>query len=267
MPIDNDVYDRLGGSWWDQDSPLCLLHGSVTPGRFAYFLDVLARRQGTALDGLRVLDIGCGGGFLAEEFAAVGCEVTGIDPSPVSIGAARSHAAAAGLRIGYLIASGEQLPVPDAVFDVACCCDVLEHVSDVDRVISQTARVLKPGGLYLFDTINRTVRSKLLAIRLLQQWRLTRLVDAQFHDWDMFIRPAELGTALARHGLTVAEITGLGPRAGLPAVLASYAAARRGRISYGEFSRRLDVGQIAGTSVSYMGYAAKADAVTPASGR
>lgn len=262
MPIDNDVYERLGGSWWDENSPLCLLHGSVTSGRFAYFLGVLGRQRGSPLSGARALDIGCGGGFLAEEFAAMGCEVTGIDPSPVSIGTARAHAAAAGLRIDYRVGAGEHLPVPDSAFDLAYCCDVLEHVCDVDRVASETARVLKPGGLFLFDTINRTVRSKLLAIKLVQHWRLTRLVDAAVHDWDMFIRPAELAGVLARHGLTTGEITGLGPRARLPAVLAGYAAARRGRISYGEFSRRLDVGRVAGTAVSYMGFATKAAAVT-----
>jgi 2-polyprenyl-6-hydroxyphenyl methylase/3-demethylubiquinone-9 3-methyltransferase len=94
--VDNGVYDRLGDSWWDESSPLSLLHGSVTPGRFAYFRAVLARRFGAGVAGLRVLDIGCGGGFLAEEFAALGCRVTGIDPSPVSIGAAR-------LRRGLLL--------------------------------------------------------------------------------------------------------------------------------------------------------------------
>ena len=167
MPLDNDVYERLGGSWWDETSPLNLLHGSFTPGRLAYFRDVLARQAGAGqagLAGLRVLDIGCGGGFLAEEFAALGCQVTGIDPSAVSIAAARAHAAGRGLTIDYRVGPGENLPVPDAEFDVAYCSDVLEHVSDLDRVIEETARVLKPGGLYLFDTINRTLPSKLVMI-------------------------------------------------------------------------------------------------------
>ena len=256
MPIDNDVYDRLGGSWWDESSPLYLLHG-ITPGRFAYFREVLARQRATTAGGLRALDIGCGGGFLAEEFAALGCQVTGIDPSQPSIEAARSHTADRGLHIDYLIGPGEQLPVPDSAFDLAHCCDVLEHVSDVDRVISETARVLKPGGLYLFDTINRTAKSKLIAVKLMQEWPLTRVVDAAVHDWDMFIKPAELGGLLARHGLKTGEITGLGPRASLPGVIRGFIAARRGRITYGEFSRRLDIGQVASTAVSYMGFAVK----------
>jgi 2-polyprenyl-6-hydroxyphenyl methylase / 3-demethylubiquinone-9 3-methyltransferase len=258
MPIDNDVYERLGGSWWDESSPLCLLHGSMTPGRFAYFRDVLARQSSHRAGGLLALDIGCGGGFLAEEFTAVGCQVTGIDPSAASIGAARAHAAVRGLRIDYRVGTGEHLPVPDSAFDLAYCCDVLEHVSDVDRVISETARVLKPGGLYLFDTINRTARSKLVTIKLMQEWPLTRLVDTALHDWDMFIKPGELAGVLERHGLKLGEITGLGPRARLPAVLAGLVAARRGRITYGEFSMRLDLGRVTSTAISYMGFASKA---------
>jgi 2-polyprenyl-6-hydroxyphenyl methylase/3-demethylubiquinone-9 3-methyltransferase len=255
--VDNGVYDRLGGSWWDETSPLNVLHGSVTPGRFAYFRDVLSRQFGTALSGLRVLDVGCGGGFLAEEFATLGCRVTGVDPSSASIDAARAHAARRGLRIDYRVAAGEELPAPDAGFGLVCCCDVLEHVSDVDRVISETARVLESGGLYLFDTINRTRASKLFAIKAAQQWRLTRLTDVAFHAWDMFITPAELAAILERHGLAVGETTGLGARATPLAVLRSLASARLGRITYGELSRRLNVGQVSSTAISYMGYATK----------
>jgi 2-polyprenyl-6-hydroxyphenyl methylase / 3-demethylubiquinone-9 3-methyltransferase len=257
MPVDNDVYDRLGGSWWDESSPLSLLHG-ITPGRFGYFRDVLRRQVGTRVGGLRALDIGCGGGFLAEEFAVLGCQVAAVDPSPVSIGAARDHAAARGLDIDYRVGAGERLPFQDSAFDLASCCDVLEHVSDLDRVVSETARVLKPGGLYLFDTINRTLTSKLLVIKAMQQWPLTRVTDAAIHDWDMFIKPAELAVVLRRHGLETGELVGLGPHAKLPAVLRSLIAARRGRITYGEFSRRLAVGQVRSTAVSYMGFATKA---------
>src|ERR1700722_15960053 len=114
--VENGVYDRLGESWGDETSPLSLLHGSVTPGRFAYFRAVLARRFGAGAAGLRVLDIGCGGGFLAEEFAARGCRGTGVEPSPASVGAARAHAAGQGLSIDYRVGAGEELPLPDAAF-------------------------------------------------------------------------------------------------------------------------------------------------------
>ena len=255
--VDNGVYDRLGGSWWDEACLLNLLHGSVTPGRIGYFLDVLGRRPGDGVAGLRVLDVGCGGGFLAEEFAARGCRVTGVDPSPASIGTARAHAAGRGLSVDYQVGAGEELPFPGDAFDVACCCDVLEHVADVDRVIGETARVLKPGGLYLFDTINRTLASKVLAVKAVQEWRLTRLTAVAIHAWDMFITPAELAAILRRHGLALGEVTGLGARARPLAVLRAYAGARRGRITYGELSRRLDVGRVASTAVSYMGFAVR----------
>jgi 2-polyprenyl-6-hydroxyphenyl methylase / 3-demethylubiquinone-9 3-methyltransferase len=256
MGIDNQIYNRLGDGWWDETNPLNTLNGSFTPGRFAYFRDVL-RRTGRDPVGLRAVDIGCGGGFLAEEFARLGCQVIGLDPSEVSIRTARRHAEPSGLRIGYAVAAGEQLPLADGSADLAYCCDVLEHVSDLDRVVEETARVLKPGGLYLFDTINRTRVARLLFIKLLQDWRLTRVVDTQPHTWAMFITPAELEESLHRHGLRLGELTGLGPRANKAKLLWNFTRARRGRMSFGELSRRMDVGQVKSTAVSYMGYAIK----------
>lgn len=256
MEIDNEVYNRLGETWWDENNPLNMLHGSMTPGRFSYFRDALAQ-LGRDPDGLLALDIGCGGGFLAEEFARLGCQVVGIDPSPVSIETARRHAAETGLDIEYQLGSGEQLPVEDASFDLAYCCDVLEHVSDLDRVIAETARVLKPGGVYLFDTINRTLASKFLAIKVMQEWRVTRIIDTPLHVWDMFIKPAELTAVLRKHGLHLGEIVGLGPRTAKPKALLGFVSAKQGRISYGELSRRLNAGRIKNANMSYMGFATR----------
>jgi 2-polyprenyl-6-hydroxyphenyl methylase/3-demethylubiquinone-9 3-methyltransferase len=256
MGIDNQIYNRLGEGWWDETNPLNTLNGSFTPGRIAYFRDVLRRTERDPA-GLRAVDIGCGGGFLAEEFAQLGCQVIGLDPSEVSIRTARRHAESSGLRIGYAVAAGEQLPLADGSVDLAYCCDVLEHVSDLDRVIEETARLLKPGGIYLFDTINRTQVARLLFIKLLQDWRLTRVVDTQPHTWVMFITPAELGESLHRNGLRLGELTGLGPRANKAMLLWNFTRARRSRMSFGELSRRMDVGQVKSTAVSYMGYAVK----------
>ncbi len=257
MGIDNQIYNRIGDSWWDEANPLNMLHGSFTPGRFAYFRAVLDR-IGLDPAGLRALDIGCGGGFLAEEFARLGCRVVGIDPSPVSIRTARQHAEASALEIEYAVAAGERLPLESESFDLAYCCDVLEHVSDLDLVIKETARILRPGGLYLFDTINRTTASKVLAIKVMQDWRLTRIVDTQLHSWEMFIKPTELEEILRRRALRLGEITGLGPRSNKAALLWNFFQARRGRISFGQLSRLMDVGQIRNTAVSYLGYAIKA---------
>jgi 2-polyprenyl-6-hydroxyphenyl methylase/3-demethylubiquinone-9 3-methyltransferase len=116
-------------------------------------------------------------------------------------------------------------------------------MSDLDRVIAETARVLRPGGLYLFDTTNRTAASKVLAIKMMQEWRLTRIVDTELHSWDMFIKPREFCSCLGRRGMRLNEVTGLGPRSSMVSVLWSFAQARRGRISFGELSRRMDAGR------------------------
>jgi 2-polyprenyl-6-hydroxyphenyl methylase/3-demethylubiquinone-9 3-methyltransferase len=185
---------------------------------------------------------------LAEEFARLGCQVVGVDPSAISIETARRHATATGLPIDYRVGSGEDLPVADGEFDLAYCCDVLEHVSDLDAVLSETSRALKSAGTFLFDTINRTLGSKLLVIKVMQEWRLTRIIDTAIHDWDMFIKPAELDRALDRAGLRLEEVIGLGPRTSKPRVLVNFVKANRGSISYGELSRRLEAGQVKNTT-------------------
>jgi 2-polyprenyl-6-hydroxyphenyl methylase/3-demethylubiquinone-9 3-methyltransferase len=255
MPIDNDVYNREGEGWWEEDNPLNILHGSITPGRFAYFREVLMGQLGPGLRDIRALDIGCGGGFLAEEFSRLGLQVVGVDPSAVSIETARRHAAANGLDIDYRVGFGERLPVEEDEFDLAYCCDVLEHVADLDAVISETARALKPRGIFMFDTINQTLASKLLVIKVMQEWRLTRFIDTAIHDWAMFIKPEELVATFERHGLHIGEIVGLGPRSSKPLVLLNFVRANRGRITYGELSRRLDAGQVKNSRISYMGFA------------
>lgn len=258
MPIDNDIYNQIGETWWEENNPLNMLHGSMTPGRLDYFLGVVTKKLGSDFSGLRALDIGSGGGFLAEEYAKKGFDVVGVDPSAISIKTARAHAQASGLAIDYRAGSGEHLPVDDAEFDLAYCCDVLEHVSDLDATIAETARALKPGGLYLFDTVNRTLASKLLMIKLFQEWPMTRLVDTNLHEFSMFIKPEELTATLARHGLRVGEIVGLGPKSPSPMLLIDMIRARQKKISYGELSRRFDFGEVKSTAVSFMGYATKA---------
>jgi 2-polyprenyl-6-hydroxyphenyl methylase / 3-demethylubiquinone-9 3-methyltransferase len=257
MPIDNEVYDREGAGWWEEDNPLNILHGSMTPGRLGYFRKVLTDQLRLDLAGLHALDVGCGGGFLAEEFAQLGLHVVGVDPSQVSIETARRHATGAGLDIDYRVGTGEHLPVSDGEFDLAYSCDVLEHVSDLQRVISELSRSLKPQGVFLFDTINRTRTSRLLAIKVMQEWRLTRIIDAPIHDWDMFIKPTELEDALGSSGLRVHDVVGLGPRANPATLLLDFTRAKRGRITYGEMSRRLKIGQTKNVRVSYMGFATK----------
>ena len=117
--------------------------------------------------------------------------------------------------------------------------------------------MLRPGGLYLFDTNNRTRRSRLIAIRMMQEWRVTRIIDTSIHEWSMFITPDELAATLERHGLRLGEVTGLAPRARPTAIVRALRAARRGRIGYGELSRRLDFGRVDSLALSYMGFAVR----------
>jgi 2-polyprenyl-6-hydroxyphenyl methylase/3-demethylubiquinone-9 3-methyltransferase len=256
MPVDNLLYDRLAASWWNERGFLHAL-AALNPARFGYMRRVLTEELHLTPRGLQVLDVGCGGGLLAEEFARLGCAVTGVDPSRESLTAARAHAAAHGLAIDYRSGSGEALPFVADRFDVVYCCDVLEHVNDLGQVIAETARVLKPGGVYLYDTINRTRRSRLLVIKLLQEWRWTALMPPRLHDWNMFIRPAELGRLLEQHGLQPGGLTGLKPRANPLRLVRALRQGKRGLITYAEAVERMDLGESSDTSISYIGYARK----------
>ena len=210
MPADNAIYNQPGDIWWDERQPLHAIRTSLNPARMQYFAAVFSA-GGFDPAGKVIIDVGCGGGLMAEEIARIGAAVIGIDPSPGSIATARAHAAASGLAIDYRVGSGEHLPADDGCADAVYCVDVLEHVADLDAVIRETARVLKSGGLYLFDTINRTRLSKLVMIKLSQEWAATAWMPPRLHDWDQFITPAELGAALARHGLTQHDLTGMAP--------------------------------------------------------
>ena len=257
MPVDNQLYDRLAGTWWNDDSVLSLLRTSINPARFGYMRRMLVEELGVEPAGRATLDIGSGGGLLAEEFARLGCRVTGIDPSAESVATAREHAAVEGLAIDYTVGAGEQLPFEDGSFDIAYCCDVLEHVDDLDRVLAETSRVLKPGGVYLYDTINRTRRSRLVVINLMQEWRSTALMEPNLHDWDMFIKPRELEEAMARAGLQGRDRVGLGPARNPVALIMDMRRRARGDMTYGEFGARNKFRESRDQSLLYAGYAVK----------
>ena len=257
MPVDNRLYDRLADTWWNDDSALSLLRTSLNPARFGYMRRVLADEVRIDPRGRTALDVGSGGGLLAEEFARLGFRVTGIDPSGESVAAAGAHAVDQGLEIGYVVGAGEELPFADASFDIAYCCDVLEHVDDLDRVLAETARVLKPGGVYLYDTINRTRRSRLVVIKLMQEWRSTALMEPNLHDWDMFIRPDELEAAMARAGLEPRDTVGLGPARNPVAMVLDMRRRARGDMTFGEFGARNRFRETRDKSMLYAGYALK----------
>jgi 2-polyprenyl-6-hydroxyphenyl methylase/3-demethylubiquinone-9 3-methyltransferase len=257
--IDNTIYDRVSSTWWDEDGFMALLRTSVNPPRFAYFREVLTERLQLDPQGLRVLDVGCGGGLLSEAFAALGCDVTGVDRSVPTLAAARSHAERSGLDIRYLEGSAETLPFEPGTFDVVCCCDVLEHVDDAGTVVREIARVLKPGGVFLFDTINRTLRSRLVAIKLAQDWRLTRLIPRNVHVWEKFIRPGELARMLDHHGMPRYELVGLSPAMNPFSAAGALIRNKLGRMSFSELGSKLKLRQSSDLSISYMGYALRSE--------
>jgi 2-polyprenyl-6-hydroxyphenyl methylase/3-demethylubiquinone-9 3-methyltransferase len=247
----------MAHAWWDDSvGVFSSLRFFVNPVRFAYFRRILATEA--SRQALRsALDVGCGGGILSEDVARLGLAVTGVDPSAETIAAARRHAVTSGLAIDYRVASGEALPFGDAAFEVVLCCDVLEHVDAVGPVLAEIARVLRPGGLLFFDTINRTFVAKLAVIKLMQEWPSTAFVPRDVHHYRKFIKPGELRAALSRVGLVQRGIRGMMPAAGLLACLRAYRAQARGEIDFRQLGERLRFGESRHTEVSYMGWAVK----------
>jgi 2-polyprenyl-6-hydroxyphenyl methylase / 3-demethylubiquinone-9 3-methyltransferase len=256
MPVDNAIYTAPGDIWWDEKQPLSSLRTAINPGRIGYLGRILEETR-FRTSGARALDIGCGGGLMAEEVARMGFVVTGIDPAEAAIDVAADHARRSGLNIAYQVGAGEALPFDDGQFDLVYCCDVLEHVVDVPSVIAESARVLRPGGVYFFDTINRTGASKLLMIKLFQEWHLTAWMPRDLHAWDRFVKPDELTHLLADSGLELGGMTGLAPSARPLQLLLDLVRLRRGTFTFGEFGRRSIFRETSDKSVLYAGYALK----------
>lgn len=226
---DQSIYGAAG--WWTAHAPWMRLLQSLVPARFEYFDTIVP-----TFAGRRVVDVGCGAGFMAEALARRGAHVVGVDPSLAALTQARAHASELRLAIEYRPGVGEALPLASESCDLAVCVDVLEHVADVDRLLAEVARVLVPGGLLLFDTINRTWLAELVMIRLGE--RVLGLLPRGTHDPALFIRPEELRRALAGAGFAVGDFVGLGP-VGVDAHLMP----RLGRVST--------------TAVAYLGAAAR----------
>jgi 2-polyprenyl-6-hydroxyphenyl methylase/3-demethylubiquinone-9 3-methyltransferase len=192
MANDLQMYDERAADWWTPGAPFNALKTFNAP-RFAFFDRFLTEWQGAA-----VLDVGCGGGLSCEFLAARGALVSGIDLSSKSIAAAAAHAGQQGYAIDYRQGRAEQLPYGDLQFDVVVCVDVLEHVSDLRQTLREIHRVLKPGGWFFFDTLNRTWKSRIVMIWLMEY--LLRKIPQGLHDWKLFIKPVELRQHLANAG-------------------------------------------------------------------
>jgi len=257
VKINNEIYNERGDRWWDSAcGEFASIRFIVNPVRFGYFMKIL-HMNNINYEGMTVLDVGCGGGFLSEEFAKAGFSVTGIDPSEKSIETARRHAQQNGLVITYAEGSGESLPFSDRAFDIVACCDVLEHVDDPGKVMSEISRVLKPGGVFLYDTINRTFMSWIAVIKSAQAWSSTGFCTDNSHLWRMFIKPRELYALMAKCTIRNRETRGLSKSVGNISCLLDMRRSVKGKISFEELGRRLKFRESDDLSVSYMGYGTK----------
>jgi 2-polyprenyl-6-hydroxyphenyl methylase / 3-demethylubiquinone-9 3-methyltransferase len=205
-------FERIGARWWDANGPMRALH-RFNPLRVAYLRDLLSKQLGRKgqgnrlLSGLRILDIGCGGGLLAEPLARLGAEVTGIDPASGNVAVARAHAQADGLVIDYRDASAETLVRSGIVFDAVLAMEVVEHVKNMPAFVETAAALVRPGGLFVAATLNRTLKSFALAIvgaEYIFGW-----LPKGTHRWEQFVTPAELRDAMRAASLTIFDQIGV----------------------------------------------------------
>jgi 2-polyprenyl-6-hydroxyphenyl methylase/3-demethylubiquinone-9 3-methyltransferase len=205
-------FSALAAQWWDPAGKFAPLH-RFNPVRLAFIRQAAASHIGgddrslRPFEGLSLLDIGCGGGLVCEPMARLGFAVTGADASEKNIGTARAHAAQSGLDIAYRAATAETLVAEGLTFDLVLNLEVVEHVADVAAYLAACARLVKPGGLTIVATLNRTLKS--LALAKIGAEYVLNWLPRGTHDWNRFLPPAELKAMLEEAGLTVLKTQGV----------------------------------------------------------
>jgi 2-polyprenyl-6-hydroxyphenyl methylase/3-demethylubiquinone-9 3-methyltransferase len=206
--VNNEIYEALGDRWYDaEDDPVALLRAESNL-RNPWVAEEIAGTLGAS--GRAVLDIGCGGGFLANHLASRGHRVTGLDASRDALAVAARHDRTGSVH--YQHGDAFALPFAEASFDVVCAMDFLEHVERPERVIAEAARVLKPSGLFFFHTFNRNVLSWLIVIKGVE-W-FVRNTPRDMHVLRLFLTPEEVSASCHGHGLEVLRIRGTRPKLG-----------------------------------------------------
>jgi 2-polyprenyl-6-hydroxyphenyl methylase/3-demethylubiquinone-9 3-methyltransferase len=208
-PDEVERFDRLAATWWNRSGPMRPLH-VVNALRLGYVLERIAHRFGRPpgdLTGLRVADIGCGAGLMCEPLADRGAQVVGVDAAAKNIAAARAHASDGPLNIDYRVGAPDTA-LGDDEFDVLLLLEVVEHVDNLQAFVHHAARHLKPGGLVLISTINRTPLSFVTAIAGAEY--IFRLLPRGTHRWAQFVTPAELERVAGECGLVRHDLRGMG---------------------------------------------------------
>jgi 2-polyprenyl-6-hydroxyphenyl methylase / 3-demethylubiquinone-9 3-methyltransferase len=207
-----DRFSAMAAEWWDPTGKFKPLH-KINPVRLAYIRDKVSENFGRdphthqPLAGLRVLDIGCGGGLLSEPVARMGADVLGADASAKNIGIASTHAAQTGVAVDYRAITAEQLAADGETFDVVLNMEVVEHVADVNYFISTCASMVRPGGVMLISTINRTLKARALAIGACEY--VLRWLPRGTHQYEKLVRPEELEKPILGAGMEVSEKIGV----------------------------------------------------------
>ena len=205
-------FSALAEEWWDVRGKMAVLH-KFNPVRLAYIRDAACKRfernpkQLDSLKGLRILDIGCGGGILCEPLARLGASLVGADPSEKNIAAAKLHAREGELAIDYRVTSAEALADAGERFDIVLAMEVVEHVADVKLFVKRCAEMVRPGGVMIAATINRTLKSFALAIVGAEY--VLRWLPRGTHSWDKFVTPDELEIAMELSGLRTTDERGV----------------------------------------------------------
>ena len=204
-------FEAMAAEWWDEDGKFKPLH-MLNPIRLDYITGQIAAEFGRDLrdarpfEGIRLLDIGCGGGLLCEPMARLGADVVGIDAAAGNIPVAALHAEQSGLEIDYRATTAEALAEAGEQFDVVMTLEVIEHVADPQAFLTAAAALLKPGGFHLCSTLNRSPKSYALAI--IGAEHIMRWLPKGTHEWSKFITPDELYEMLSKAGLDPVDRTG-----------------------------------------------------------
>ena len=207
-----DRFSAMAAEWWSPTGKFRPLH-KFNPVRLTYIRDRACENFGRdpkgarPLEGLRVLDIGCGGGLLSEPVARMGASVVGADPSEKNIGIASTHAKASGVAVDYRAVTAEELADAGETFDIVLNMEVVEHVADVEFFMATCAKMVRPGGLIFVATINRTMKAAALAIFAAEN--ILRWLPRGTHQYEKLVRPEELEKPLAADGLEITDRTGV----------------------------------------------------------